>query len=570
MTKTCLSAFVLLLLFPLTPAAGETTSFPNAVEAFYRSEFQAHPISATQIGVHDYDAEVDDLSEKGIMQDIAYLHEALETFGAFDPATLPPGDRNDREMLMSSIRGKLLDLEAIGYWRKDPSIYLQTAVAAVFGLVHRDFAPLEVRLRSVIAREKKIPALLAAGKVNVQHAPRAFVEIASRNVTGAIDFIKARAPAAFASVEDDELKRGFVAANDAVLAALEDYKTYLEQQLKPRADGVFALGPELFAQRLAYDDMIDITPERLRDIAHTQLRKDRDALALVARDVDPIAPTEITLQKLRADHPSAAALIPTARDDLSGLRSFVIARDIVTIPGGLLPDVQETPAFRRATTAAAVDLPGPLEQRATQAFYYVTPPDAGLSPEQTEKYLEAYFFSGLEIISAHEVWPGHFMQYLTRKAHPEWPLARKMAHAYATTEGWAHYTEQMMTEEGFGDAKVRLAQLQMALLRDCRFVAALEMHTRNKSVDDAAKIFIDECGSPEPEARREAYRGARDPGYINYTLGKLAILKLREDYRAKLGSQFSLRTFHDRLLAAGLVPIKIIRREMLGEDGPLL
>ncbi len=164
------------------------------------------------------------------------------------------------------------------------------------------------------------------------------------------------------------------------------------------------------------------------------------------------------------------------------------------------------------------------------------------------------------------------MQYLTRRAHPDWSLARKMAHSYSTTEGWAHYTEQMMLEQGLGDGdtKLKIAQLQMALLRDCRFIAAIEMHTKGKSVDDAAQLFMKQCGSPEPEARREAYRGTRDPGYINYTVGKLEILKLRDDYRAKMGDKFSLAEFHDRLLAAGLAPIKIIRREMMGGDSPVL
>jgi uncharacterized protein (DUF885 family) len=195
-----------------------------------------------------------------------------------------------------------------------------------------------------------------------------------------------------------------------------------------------------------------------------------------------------------------------------------------------------------------------------------------LAPDKLEQYLEAYYLPGLVMISTHEVWPGHFMQYLTRRAHPDWSLARRMAESYSTAEGWAHYTEQMMVEQGLGggDPKFNVAQIEMALLRDCRFIASIEMHTKGKSVDDAMQIFMKECGSPEPEARREAYRGTRDPGYINYTVGKLEILKLRDDYRAKMGDKFSLTEFHDRLLAAGLVPIKIIRREMMGEDGSVL
>jgi len=567
MTGATLAAAVLA---GATPA--EAQSFQNLVTTFYDNEFRAHPIAATSIGVHDYDAEVDDLSRDGQAKDTARLHTALDALTAIDPATLSAGDRDDREMLMNSIKGTLLDIETIRYWQKDPDVYVRSATSAVFNLVHRDFAPLADRLRSVIARERQIPMLLATGKANIEHPPRAFVDIAIRNVAGSINFLKIGAPATFAAVEDQELKREFTASNDSAIAAFEDYKTYLEQELKPKADGDFALGSDLFAKRMAYNEMVDIPPDRLLDIAYAQLHKDQAALSEAAREVDQAAPLEAVLKEIRAQHPTGDTLIPTARDDLAGLRAFVLDHHIATIPSDLLPKVEETPGFRRATIAAAMDPPGPLERRATQAFYYVTPPDAGLTPDKLEQYLEAYYFPGIEIISVHEVWPGHFLQYLTRRAHSDWSLARQMVNSYSTREGWAHYAEQMMVEQGLGDGdpKLKIAQIEMALLRDCRFIASIEMHTKGKSIDDAKQIFMKECGSPEPEARREAYRGTRDPGYINYTVGKLEILKLRDDYRTKMGDKFSLTDFHDRLLAAGLVPLKIIRREMIGEDSPVL
>jgi uncharacterized protein (DUF885 family) len=567
MTGAALTAAVL-----AGAAPAEAQSFQNLVETFYDNEFRAHPIAATSIGVHDYDAEVDDLSRDGQAKDTARLHTALDALTAIDPATLSAGDRDDREILINSIKGTLLDVETIRYWQKDPDVYVRSATSAVFSLVHRDFAPLADRLRSVIARERQIPMLLATGKANIEHPPRAFVDIAIRNVAGSINFLKIGAPATFAAVEDQELKREFTASNDSAIAAFENYKTYLEQELKPRADGDFALGSDLFAKRMAYNEMVDTPPDRLLDIAYAQLHKDQAALSEAAREVDQTAPLEAVLKEIRAQHPTVDTLIPTARDDLAGLRAFVLDHHIATIPSDLLPEVEETPGFRRATIAAALDPPGPLERRATQAFYYVTPPDAGLTPDKLEQYLEAYYFPGIEIISVHEVWPGHFLQYLTRRAHPDWSLARQMANSVSTREGWAHYAEQMMVDQGLGDGdpKLKIAQIEMALLRDCRFIASIEMHTKGKSVDDAMQVFTKECGSPEPEARREAYRGTRDPGYINYTVGKLEILKLRDDYRAKMGDKFSLTDFHDRLLAGGLAPLKIIRREMMGADGPVL
>ena len=276
--------------------------------------------------------------------------------------------------------------------------------------------------------------LLTTGKANIEHPPRAFVDIAIRNVAGSINFLKTGAPATFAAVEDQELK--FTASNDSAIAAFEDYKTYLEQELKPKADGDFALGSDLFAKRMAYNEMVDIPPDRLLDIAYAQLHKDQAALSEAARRVNPTAPVEAVLKEIRAQHPTVDTLIPTARDDLAGLRAFVLDHHIATIPSDLLPKVEETPGFQRATIAAAMDPPGPLERRATQAFYYVTPPEAGLAPDKLEQYLEAYYFPGIEIISVHEVWPGHFLQYLTRRAHPDWSLARQMANSYSTREGW--------------------------------------------------------------------------------------------------------------------------------------
>jgi hypothetical protein len=231
------AAFAAAVLGGVTPAKAQ--SFRSAVEAVYNDEFRWHPIAATDIGVHDYDGEVDDLSRDGQAKNIARLHKALDAFTSIDPATLPASDRDDREMLIGGIKGKLLDLETIGYWQKDPDVYVHSATSAVFNLVHRDFAPLADRLRSVIARERQIPRLLAAGKANIEHPPGAFIEISIRNVAGSIEFLKTGAPAAFAAVEDQELKREFTASNASAIAAFEDYKIYLEQELKPKADGDF-------------------------------------------------------------------------------------------------------------------------------------------------------------------------------------------------------------------------------------------------------------------------------------------------------------------------------------------
>jgi uncharacterized protein (DUF885 family) len=569
--KTFTAAGFVVIFIAARAVPAQAAPFESFVKSYYDGEYAAHPVAATSAGIHDYDGKVDDMSAAGQARNDARLHEALAALAGMNPQQLSPGDRDDREVLMGRIKGTLLDDETIKYWRKDPSRYSRVATLAVFELVHRDFAPLAERLRAAIAREREVPAVLAAGKLNIEHPPRAFVEIALRGIAGSINFYRDGAPKAFAAVADPELQRDFATSNDAAIAALEDYKAFLETQLS-KADGDFALQSAVFVERLTDNEMIALPVSELHDIALRQLHKDQAALKVAAREVDPAKSVGAVVEDIRRQHPDAATLLPTAEEDLSGLRAFVGEHRLVTIPSDLLPTVEATPEFMRATIAAAMDAPGPFEQHATQAFYYVSPPDAGMSADKLEDYLQAYYFSGLELISAHEVWPGHFVQYLTRRNQPHWSLARKLAHAQSTTEGWAHYAEQMMIEQGLGksDPKLKVAQLNEALLRDCRFVASIEMHTGGKSVEDAAQLFMRECGSPQAEARREAYRGTGDPGYLNYTIGKLEILKLREDYKKAMGAKFSLKEFHDRFLAAGLVPVKIIRREMLGVDGPLL
>jgi len=558
-------------LFHTHAVSGQTTSFESFVKSYYDAEYAAHPVAATSAGIHDYDSKVDDMSAAGQARNGARLHEALAELQAMDSRPLSARERDEREVLMGRIKGTLLDDEAIQYWRKDPSLYSRVATSAVFELVHRDFSPLANRLRSAIAREREIPSVLSAGKANIDHPPRAFVEIAIRNIAGSIDFYRSAAPSAFAAVGDLELTREFTTSNAAAVAAFEDYKAFLEAELS-EADGDFALKSDLFVRRLIDNEMIDLSVTKLREIALRQLRKDQVALKAAAHQVDASKSVAEVVAQVRRQHPSRETLLPTAETDLSGLRTFVREHHIATIPSKLLPKVEETPEFMRATTSAAMDSPGPLEQHATQAFYYVSPPDAGIAGEKLDDYLQGYYFNGLKLISAHEVWPGHFMQYLARRSHPQWSLARRIAHAQSTTEGWAHYTEQMMVEQGLGqrDPTLKVSQLEEALLRDCRFVGSIELHTRGKSLEDVAQMFMKECGSPQAQARREAYRGTLDPGYLNYTIGKLEILKLREDYRKKMGARFSLSDFHDRFLAAGLVPLKIIRREMMGVDGPLL
>ncbi len=555
----------------LTPALAAPASYQELVKAYYDDDFRAHPYSATVNGLHDYDAKLNDVSPAAHAAEIKGLKAKLAAFQAIDPAALAASERDDREMLIGQIKGELLDEERLQYWRRNPDQYVQLATGAVFALIQRDFAPLPERMRSAIAREGQIPAMLATAKHNIQEPPRAFVEVALQNIDGSIDFFKTATPAAFAGVTDPALQKQFAKVNDGAIKALTEYKAWLKAEL-PKAKGSFAIGSEALAEHLADFELIDVPLDTLHQLAWSHLRDDQAQFAAVAKQLDPNGTVQSALEKLQTDHPKGDGLVAEATKELAGLKQFIQDKHILTIPPEADLRVAETPEFARALVSAEFDPPGPLEQKAKEAFYYVTPPDASLTPPQVDDYLRGFDYSDFLITSAHEVWPGHYMQFLANKAHPDWSLVRRLGSVQSTTEGWAHYTEQMMTDAGLDGPTpiLHLGQLEEALWRDCRMVASFELHTRNMSVADAIQLFQKECYLPEAIAKSEAYRGTSDPGYLTYTLGKLAILKLRSDYQAKQGDKFTLADFHDRFLAAGLIPIKLIRRELMGTDGPLL
>jgi uncharacterized protein (DUF885 family) len=558
-----------ILVLAATTARAASPGYDTVVKTYFDAESLSHPVNATALGLHDGDARMDAVSPAFHAAEIRRLHATLAQLAGVDSAKLTQAERNDREILTAEIGGELLEEEHVQQWRHNPDIYVSLVTSGPYTLIARDFAPAPVRLRDAIAREAAIPGIFAAAKQNLTDMPPVFIDIGLEDVNGASDFLGHDLPAAFTSVADKTAQAALARSTRLAVAACKDFAAWLTAQ-KPAAHGSFVLGPDNF-RRLLASDMIDLTPDQVLAAGRAQLKKDHDAFLAVSRIVDPAKP-EDALKILGADHPDAAHLISTARGQLTMLHDFIMARHIIDLPGQDLPKVAETPPFQRAIVFGEMDPPGPFETHATQAYYYITPPDLSKSKAEQAQYLE-YFNNALLLnLGVHEALPGHFVQYLYMRANPGWSLVRKTGHSYTATEGWAHYSEQMMQQEGLLDnsPKLHLAQLQDALLRDCRLVASVQMHTHGMSLADAATMMAQECFQPPPVAYKEARRGTSDPGYFSYTLGKLMILKLRADVQQKEGKSFTLAHFHDRFLGAGLVPLKIIRREIMDADGKLL
>jgi uncharacterized protein (DUF885 family) len=410
-----------------------------------------------------------------------------------------------------------------------------------------------------------MPSFLDQGRANLDNPARIFTEIAIEQIDGNIRFFKNDVTAAFAEVADKELRAEFSKSNGAVIAALGAYKKFLQKDVLPKANGSYALGAVTYAKALSANEMIDVPLDELLKIAEANRDQNEAAFQAAARAIDPARPADSVLASIEKDHPPAAALLKSSQDALDAIRRFIVDRRIITIPPSDPATVKETPPFMRSTTSASMDTPGPFETAKLAAFYNMTLPDPRAKPSAQEDYMKSWYYAEIANVSVHEVYPGHYIQFLYAKSFPS--VVRKVYGASTNAEGWAHYCEQMMIDEGFhaDDPRYRLAQLQDALLRNVRFIAGIKMHTQGMTVDEATKLFETQGHQPHPVAVLEAKRGAGDPLYGYYTMGKLMILKLREDYKKKLGSEYTLQRFHDTFIALGPLPLPLIRKAMLGD-----
>jgi uncharacterized protein (DUF885 family) len=532
--------------------------------------FRYDPVQGTAAGFHQYDSQLPAGTRAEIQAQIAALKQFASEVERFDPHGLSPSIAADRELVLSQIRGSLLSLESIRAWEKNPDIYSSGVTNAIFVIMSRTYAPPAERLKAAIARERLIPRVFQSARENLNNPPKISTEVALEQLPGIVSFFQNDVPAAFKQVTDRPLLAEFQKSNQAVIDALNSYQAYLKTDLLPRSHGDFRIGAENYRRKLLYDEMVDLPLDRLLQVGTDNLRRNQEEFKRVAAQIDPKRAPEKILEELENDHPAGDKLLQSFRDVLGGLRSFVVSQHVVTIPSPVPPIVEETPPFARALTTASMDTPGPYEKVAKEAFFNVTLPEASWPKKQAEEYLQGFNRGTIVSTAVHEVYPGHYTQFLWISNAPT--KVRKLIGCSSNAEGWAHYSEQMMLDEGYGkgDLKLRLGQLQDALLRNARYVAGIQMHTGKMTVEQAVEFFVKEGYQVRPVAEKEAKRGTSDPTYLVYTLGKLQILKLREDYRKMKGGKFSLQEFHDAFMAQGYPPVKIVRRALLGNDSPVL
>jgi uncharacterized protein (DUF885 family) len=529
-------------------------------QGFIDAYFRFSPSFAVSQGKHEYDGQLPDWSETGLANTAEFLRSSIAAAQAFDPKRLSKTERFERDYLIARARGDLFWLETADQPHLNPAYYMGNGLdPSVY--VTRPYAPAETRMRAFIAYLKSVPRATQQIRANLKTPlPVSFIDYGKAGFGGFAEYYPKDGRAAFAEVGGPALQAELDKAARDAARAMRGLADWLEAQ-RPNATQDFALGADRFAQMLRDTEMVDVPLAELDSIGRSDLKRNQDALRAACAGYAPGATLQACMDKMGANKPEGGP-VQAARAQLAGLKAFIAQKDLVTIPGTEEAKVEESPPYNRQNFAY-IDIPGPYE-RGLPSVYYIAPPDPSWPAE-----VQAGFVPGkadLLFTSVHEVWPGHFLNFLHSNRSPF--TFGKVFVGYAYAEGWAHYTEEMMLDAGLGggDAETRIGQISNALLRDCRYLSAIGMHTGRMTMEQSRRMFLSECYQDEGNARQQSARGTYDPAYLNYTMGKLMIRKLRDDWTRTRGGRAAWKQFHDRFLSYGGPPVPLVRAQMMGGE----
>lgn len=545
-----------------SPSATQSASAPQweaFVDQFIEDYFVAHPSFAVNAGRHEFDGQLPDFSAAGINSEVARLEQERSAASAYTDEALSPAQRFQREYLLSVIDRDLFWSRDAGQPFTNPSYYFDAGLDPST-YVTVPYAPLEQRLRAFIQYAEGIPAALTQIRANLRlPLPKSFVDYGVAGFSGFAEFYREDVPQAFAEVSDPQLQEQLRTAIEPAAQAMQETADWLRAQ--PASDTGYALGAERFADMLRMTERVDTPLDELEAIGHADLQRNLTALTQACKEWAPGDSVKACVARAAADKPQGGA-VAGARSQLAQLRQFIIDHHIVTVPGAEEALVEEAPAYRRQNSAY-INIPGPYE-KGLPSVYYIAPPDPAWTKAEQLAYIPGE--ADLLFTSVHEVWPGHFLQFL-HSNRSDWRFGQLFV-GYAFAEGWAHYSEELMVEEGLADGQPELhvGQLLNALLRNVRFLCAIGLHTEGMSVGRCEQMFKEQAFQDPGNARQQAARGTYDPAYLNYTMGKLMIRKLRSDWQAEHPNE-SLQGFHDQFLSSGGPPIPLVRGQML--SGPL-
>ena len=542
------------------PAKAADGKWDAYVEQFLKDYFDANPQFAVVQGKHEYDGKFSDWSEGGLKKEIARLKSEREKAAAFKDADLDERQRFERDYLISQIDKDIFWQETADQPHTNPYFYADAIDPDVY--VSRPYAPLETRIKAYTTYAKNVPNAVSQIKAAMK-LPMAknLIKIGRQTIGGLADFYEKDVPKVFEPVKDEQSQKDFKEANAGAILAVKEFDTWLGEQEKTSNDN-FALGPDKFKAMLKQTEGVDIDLAKLEEIGKADLQRNLDA---VKAECDKYAPGKTLIEcsdKASANKAEGKNVVEAATAQLTDLRKFIQEKDVITIPGTEEAKVAQAPPYK-AWNFAYINIPGPYET-GLPSVYYVSPPDPKWDKKKQDEYVPGK--GSLLFTSVHEVYPGHFVQFL--HANRAKSKFGQVFVGYAFAEGWAHYTEEMMYDAGLGagDPEMHIGQLQEALLRDVRFLSAIGMHTKGMTVAESKKMFIKQGLRSEGEADQQSARGTFDPAYLNYTMGKLMIRKLREDWCSTRGGKTAWKQFHDAFTSYGGPPIPLVHKAMMGSE----
>ena len=539
--------------------------FTSVRQEFIDTFLDQNPTLATQLGLHDYDEKLADLSAAGVEAGAVRFEALLKRLRKIDPSLLDPADQIDYEILKARLHAELLERREVRTHALNPMVYPLEVSIGLASLATLPYASVEERMERATVRLQAVPQLLQSARETLERPPLLFTRLALHLANAGERFLSSEYSGAFGLVRNLDLRADFEISRAEAASAMRGFAHWLESELLPRSDGHFAIGISRFARKLLYEELLDVPLHRLLALGEAELARQQEELVRLAAEFMPGAEPREVMAALSRSHPNPQEVLEVARRWMEQSRQFLEENPVLTLPEGPVPEVRQTPSFLRFTFAA-MNSAGPFEQGNLDSYYYLTPPEADWSPGRTEAYLSEFNHWVLGIVSLHETYPGHHLQTLAQRKSAS--LLRRVVPVASYSEGWAHYCEQMMLEEGYGDSDIRLklVQIKDSLLRLCRLVAAVRLHTLGMSVEEARRLFMEKALVSPLVARQEAERGAYDPMVLVYALGKMQIFKLREDLREDQGDRFNVKAFHDRLLSEGEIPLPLLRRRLLPDD----
>jgi uncharacterized protein (DUF885 family) len=556
--------------------APEANGFTQLVDEYLEQFARRHPSIAAGNGLHGHDDTLEDFSAAAVASEVAWLRAFRARVEAIDSSTLSSDERVDRRILLGVIDGWLLDLDKVRNWTRNPMIYASAISDGVHNLMTMEYAPAEERMAKAAAKLEAVPRLIATATVNIRTPPRPFVERGIVMFRGILDLLSNDLPLAFQGVGAPALRDRLQLAATTARSAVEAYANTLERNVLPNAGDTYAIGMANVEARYRAEELIDLPADRLLAVGERELAKNEAEFVATAQRLDPSTPPLEVWQRVLDDHPKRGELVAAAQKTVDQLFEFIKAKRLIDVPPGERVVVAAAPEFDLGL--ASMHSSPPMEPRPVKSFYYVTDARADWPIERQNAWLQKFNYATLADISAHEVAPGHYVHSLFMRRTPGkirriWIGLNPFPQPSSGQDGWAHYAEQLVIDEGFmrNDPRYKLAQISEALTRICRMIAGLRLHSGAFTIDQAAAFFERSAHLPAPAARQEAVRGTYDPTYGGYFLGKMAVLKLRRDYAAARGPRFDLREFHERVMTHGIAPWWAHRQLLLpGDTSPVV